>query len=101
MDQVVQSNAAQTEELSSTAQSLSVQAQQLQELVGKFKLDYHRTVSRVMTQAAGGGGLDSSSAKSQKDRAPGAHRARHQNGGDTVSVVNGGLKQMDTGFEEF
>jgi ABC-type transporter Mla subunit MlaD len=37
MDQVVQSNAAQTEELSSTAQSLSTQAHQLQELVGRFK----------------------------------------------------------------
>jgi methyl-accepting chemotaxis protein len=38
MDQVVQSNAAQTEELSSTAQSLTGQARQLQSLVAKFKL---------------------------------------------------------------
>ncbi|HEY2988402.1 MAG TPA: methyl-accepting chemotaxis protein [Candidatus Binatia bacterium] len=38
MDSVVQSNAAQTEELSSTARSLTTQAQQLQALVAKFKL---------------------------------------------------------------
>jgi methyl-accepting chemotaxis protein len=43
MDQVVQSNAAQTEELSSTARSLRTQAQQLQQLVAKFKL---KAVSR-------------------------------------------------------
>ena len=39
MDQVVQSNAAQTEELSSTAQALAAQARQLQELVNKFRID--------------------------------------------------------------
>jgi methyl-accepting chemotaxis protein len=39
MDQVTQSNAAQTEELSSTAQSLATQAEQLQGLVARFKLD--------------------------------------------------------------
>jgi hypothetical protein len=38
MDQVVQSNAAQTEELSTTAQSLSGQAEQLQALVARFRL---------------------------------------------------------------
>jgi methyl-accepting chemotaxis protein len=38
MDHVVQSNAAETEEMSSTAQSLSSQAQQLQVLVARFKL---------------------------------------------------------------
>jgi methyl-accepting chemotaxis protein len=38
MDQVVQSNAAQTEELSSTAQALTEQAVELQRLVGRFKL---------------------------------------------------------------
>ena len=39
MDQVVQPNAAQTEQLSSTAQTLASQAQQLQTLVARFKLD--------------------------------------------------------------
>jgi len=38
MDQVVQTNAAQTEELSSTAQSLAGQADRLQSLVSRFKL---------------------------------------------------------------
>jgi len=38
MDQVTQSNSAQTEELSATAQSLSEQAAQLLELVGTFTL---------------------------------------------------------------
>ena len=38
MDQVVQANAAQTEELSSTAYSLTAQAQELEALVGRFKL---------------------------------------------------------------
>ena len=39
MDQVTQANAARTEELSSTAQSLAAQAEALQALVGRFKLD--------------------------------------------------------------
>jgi methyl-accepting chemotaxis protein len=38
MDQVVQANAAQTEEMSSTAQALAEQAGRLQELVGRFKV---------------------------------------------------------------
>ena len=52
MDQVTQSNAAQTEELSSTAQSLATRAEQLQGLVARFTLDGHgatapRTAVRV------------------------------------------------------
>ena len=39
MDQITQSNAAQTEELSSTAQALAGQANRLSELVSVFKLD--------------------------------------------------------------
>ncbi len=39
MDQVTQSNAAQTEELSSTAQGLAGQSEQLQRLVAQFRLD--------------------------------------------------------------
>jgi methyl-accepting chemotaxis protein len=38
MDKVTQSNTAQTEELSATAQTLSEQAVKMQELVGRFKL---------------------------------------------------------------
>ena len=39
MDQVVQHNAAQTEELSSTAQTLTARAEELQAVVGRFRLD--------------------------------------------------------------
>jgi methyl-accepting chemotaxis protein len=39
MDQVTQQNSAQTEELSSTAQSLATQAEQLQALVAQFIVD--------------------------------------------------------------
>lgn len=39
MDQVTQANASQTEELSGTAEGLSAQAEQLQALVARFKLD--------------------------------------------------------------
>jgi methyl-accepting chemotaxis protein len=38
MDRITQASAAQTEELSSTAQALAVQAEQLQSLVGRFVL---------------------------------------------------------------
>lgn len=38
MDHVVQSNAAQTEELSATAQTMAEQGRRLEELVGRFKL---------------------------------------------------------------
>jgi methyl-accepting chemotaxis protein len=54
MDAVVHSNAAQTEELSSTARALTAQAQQLQSLVAKFKLRDeqrpHGSVSRRASQ---------------------------------------------------
>jgi len=51
MDQVTQGNAAQTEELSSTAQSLAAQAEQLQALVGGFKVgsDRHAASKRAAT----------------------------------------------------
>jgi methyl-accepting chemotaxis protein len=42
LDQVTQANAAQTEELSSTAQSLSGYAEQLQQLVARFRLEEER-----------------------------------------------------------
>ena len=45
MDQVTQSNAAQTEELTSTAQSLAAQAEELQALVGRFKLGRRRPMA--------------------------------------------------------
>jgi methyl-accepting chemotaxis protein len=49
MDQVVQTNAAHTEEVSSTAQLLAEQANQLQHLVAKFKLAKQDTGSDAQT----------------------------------------------------
>ena len=51
MDNVTQSTAAQTEEVSATAQSLAGQAGQLQQLVGRFRLD-HTERSRRAEPAA-------------------------------------------------
>jgi methyl-accepting chemotaxis protein len=100
MDQVVQSNAAQTEELSSTAQSLSDQAQQLQQLVGRFKLD-HGAVSGATAQPAGGVAVDGSIGKLQRKKAPLVSPARDRNGSDAAPAVNGAIQQADRGFEEF
>jgi methyl-accepting chemotaxis protein len=47
MDQITQQNASQTEELSATAQSLSSSADQLQGLVGQFRLENERAARRV------------------------------------------------------
>jgi methyl-accepting chemotaxis protein len=52
MDQVTQSNAAQTEELSSTAQALAAQAEQLHALVARFKIgDDRGTDARLAVPA--------------------------------------------------
>jgi methyl-accepting chemotaxis protein len=51
MDQVVQANAAQTEELSSTAETLATQAAELQALVSRFKLEHERPGPSVVTSA--------------------------------------------------
>jgi methyl-accepting chemotaxis protein len=39
MEQVTQNNAAQTEQISSTAEALATEAGQLQELIGRFRVD--------------------------------------------------------------
>ncbi|MEN6498551.1 MAG: methyl-accepting chemotaxis protein [Thermoguttaceae bacterium] len=56
MDQVTQANASQTEELSSTAEGLASQAEQLQTLVARFKLDdsTQRPVAKASTTPAHG-----------------------------------------------
>jgi ABC-type transporter Mla subunit MlaD len=60
MDQVTQQNAAQTEELSSTAQNLAATADQLQGLVGRFKLENQRNgrpeAARALPPARAGAG---------------------------------------------
>ena len=49
MDQVTQSNSAQTEELSSTAESLADQSAKLTELVGTFTLSHGGNVTRTVS----------------------------------------------------
>jgi hypothetical protein len=63
MEQVTQANSAQTEELASTAQSLAVQAQQLQTLVGRFKL------SETTPVAAGRGSRRTATALTKRPEA--------------------------------
>ena len=52
MDQVTQRNAAQTEELTATAEALASQGEQLQALVGKFKLSATATVAAPVAHVA-------------------------------------------------
>jgi hypothetical protein len=52
MDHVTQSNSAQTDELSSTAQSLAEQAARLTQLVGQFKLGGYEHERKQRVQAA-------------------------------------------------
>lgn len=103
MDQVTQSNAAQTEELSSTAQNLTVQAEQLQELVGSFKLGNDGSaITRLPATAGVQPTLPSSPARSVK-RA-GSSRAQEVSQADAFTVVsapNGKAVHGDSAFEEF
>jgi methyl-accepting chemotaxis protein len=49
MDQVTQSNASQTEEMSGTAVALSGQSEQLQAVVEQFNLNSHATQTQAKT----------------------------------------------------
>ena len=53
MDQITESNAAQTEELAATSQSLAVQARQLHGLVGKFRIADTRQTGRAIASVRG------------------------------------------------
>jgi methyl-accepting chemotaxis protein len=64
MDHVTQSNSAQTEELSATARTLSGQAAQLAQLVGRFKLkDYGRSHGDTSSQPPLHGSVQSGAAQ--------------------------------------
>jgi methyl-accepting chemotaxis protein len=52
MEQVVQRNASQTEEINATSVSLAVQAEQLQALVGRFKLEREEALAPQATPEA-------------------------------------------------
>jgi methyl-accepting chemotaxis protein len=115
MDQVVQANAAQTEELSSTAQTLATQARELQALVGRFRLADDGPVARPASTPAASPGAGSGAPISE----PAVPRARGgaQSGARGVAGVpramsarlatvaapkgNGSTHAGDDGFEEF
>jgi methyl-accepting chemotaxis protein len=99
MDQVVQQNAAQTEELSSTALTLSAQAGELQSLVGRFHLqESHVDVSvPVSTPAPRPAYPDGLRAGDRRVKAE-PSMARAGNGGHYAS--HGGSRH-DDGFENF
>jgi methyl-accepting chemotaxis protein len=103
MDQVVQSNAAQTEELASTAQSLTAQARQLQALVGRFRINHrlsatqsHEPVPSAVTASRSSAALMSSSAE-DTDTAAASKETE-----TVVRPVAGKQSRNDAqGFEEF
>jgi methyl-accepting chemotaxis protein len=86
MDHVVQSNAAGTEELSSTAHSLTIQADQLKSLVARFKLPGDRRENRsppTMVAAMSKSPLEASIS------------------GPKATYVSGSMTDNPAAFEEF
>ena len=107
MDQVTQPNAAQTEELSSTAQALAAQAKQLQALVGGFKVRSDGRVASepgaigvpaaVRAAAVGAGRLER---RASDGKSRGA-RKTDEVLMPAVPVGSNGKGHKDDGFEEF
>jgi methyl-accepting chemotaxis protein len=107
MDQVVQSNAAQTEELSSTAHALAGQAEQLQELVGRFKLDAAAAITLHQQDAAPptSKAIASVPGRIPERRASSPHPRQSRKTDVPVlaaaPATNGKTHHPDDGFEEF
>jgi hypothetical protein len=108
MDHVTQSNSAQTEELSSTAQTLSGQAARLLELVGQFKLGKpsHRDKGREpLPQKQASGALLRRSEPSTRalagKLASSAPNGRNQLNHSAVLVARSAGRSDDASFEEF
>jgi methyl-accepting chemotaxis protein len=110
MDHVMQSNAAQTQEVSSTAQSLALQAHQLQILVGKFKLDGDTDVALGAHTRPGAANspIKSMIAKPRPKKADAGAQPESSPIHHTESAphsrpapVNGVEKLVDKGFEAF
>ncbi len=105
MDQVVQSNAAQTEELTSTAQSLASQAQQLQALVGRFNVNDGRQANGMMVAAlpaaktAGLATVKSIATKTQSNKAGLTHEIGPAS--ELAHIGNGSALPKEGEFEEF
>ena len=97
MDQVVQSNAAQTEELSSTARLLAGQAADLQGLVGRFKLGA-AAASAPPTPVP----VEPPAALPALAGGRGGRRPAREPGSVVTTTANGrGLKWLDDDSEEF
>jgi methyl-accepting chemotaxis protein len=98
MEQVTQANAAQAEELSSTAEALSSRAAQLRALVGRFRLD---EAAERRSPAAG----DSSRLVLAEYPAPAAHAGARRTADALMAArrLEGSevVRGRDNGFEEF
>jgi methyl-accepting chemotaxis protein len=105
MDQVTQANAAQTEELSATSHALAAQADQLQALVSRFKLDAGvaaRQAGAGPSPAVGTIGASPTKAIAARTRPDAAGPARvvaHANA--HAPNGNGSARAVAGGFEEF
>ena len=98
MDQVTQSNAAQTEELSSTAQSLAAQAGQLQMVVSRFKVGNEAAPARPA--AAPAAPAPKARAPELVHKLPAPARAKAES---LAGIAHGGngSRAKDDGFEDF
>jgi methyl-accepting chemotaxis protein len=102
MDHVVQSNAAQTEEMSSTARSLSDQARELQGLVARFKLQQNGALAAAAN-------ADISAAERKPARKPVSAKKgpvkseTHAHGVNATAAhpAASGPNGAQSGFEEF
>jgi methyl-accepting chemotaxis protein len=107
MDQVTQANAAQTEELSSTAQSLAAQAAQLQALVGGFKVGRDGQVASKPAATGVPAGKPASVARPvghERRALDGKPRGMRKTDEPVLAAVpagNGKGQHKDDGFEEF
>lgn len=105
MDQITQSNASQTEELSSTAESLAAQARHLQTVVDQFHLTDNSARQRSFTVGspaprASATRTRSSSPMTKTATRPAARPAVHQEPEHEMELVGAGAGGFDN-FEEF
>jgi methyl-accepting chemotaxis protein len=103
MDQVTQTNASQTEELSGTAESLAGQAHQLQELVARFKLDAEGATSK---RPAVGFKAPVKAGDKRKPKAAASSRSQEPTSfgtgdGNDLDLVAAGVADGNDGFAEF
>ena len=96
MDHVVQSNAAQTDELLATARSLGVQAEQLEALVGRFKLNGTTGPSDVLTHARA---AKIPTGVQSRDDETGGQRLRQK--AEQIFGRDQPRHNIETGFQEF